>query len=250
MNDDNKYTNMQKKFYNHAYAAWSLDNPRYIVGDFDRLDNWDELNNTMMEFIGDTENKIALDFACGPGRNLVLFKDKFKRIDGVDISSQSLEHARSYCNHCGDNSEHQLFFCDGVSLSCIENDKYDAIITVNALHHICVHDIRFNYFKEFYRVLKPGGKISLTMAYGKPNVLEFSTDYYNNFYDAERTNSGMDVRTENPSQLKDDLDKIGYVNFKYKIISNLPPSPLDKDKQWTIDHRFPFMIVFSAEVDK
>jgi len=247
MDNNNKYTNMQKQFYNSAYASWSLDNIGYVVGDFEILNNWDELNNTMLEFIGDTKNKIALDFACGPGRNLVLFKDKFKRIDGVDISGKSLENARLYFNYCGDNSEHQLFLCDGVSLSCIENDKYDAIITVNAFHHICVYDIRFNYLKEFYRVLKPGGKISFMTAYGKPNSLKHSTDYYSNFYDAQATNSAMDARTEDPSQLKNDLDKIGYINFQYKIVSNLPCSP---DDQWTVDHRFPHMIIFSAEVDK
>jgi hypothetical protein len=41
--------------------------------------------------------------------------------------------------------------------------------------------------------------------------------YYENYYDATSTNSGCDVRVEDPNDLINDLDNIGFKNITYQI---------------------------------
>jgi predicted SAM-dependent methyltransferase len=67
------------------------------------------------------------------------------------------------------------------------------------LQHICVYEIRYNYLKEFYRLLKNDGILSIQMGYGDghPNT----RNYYDNYYDASTTNSGCDVKVTNPEEI-------------------------------------------------
>jgi ubiquinone/menaquinone biosynthesis C-methylase UbiE len=85
------------------------------------------------------------------------------------------------------------------------------------LQHICVHDIRYNYLKEFYRVMKPGGILSIQLGFGKcpPSF----RDYYDNYYDATGTNSHSDgdVRITNPEDITNELKGIGFNNVTFVI---------------------------------
>ena len=80
------------------------------------------------------------------------------------------------------------------------------------MQHIPVHEIRYNYFKEFFRVLRPDGLISFQMGFGPGH--RNTASYYENNYNALYTNSGHDVRVDNPDQLVGDLTKIGFVNIQ------------------------------------
>src|SRR3954469_16590240 len=92
------------------------------------------------------------------------------RIDDVDIAARNLENAKLWlAQHKVENSN--LYLCNGLDLSAIDDNQYDLIISTICLQHICVHDIRLNYFKEFFRVLKPGGRVSLQMGYGVPSPM-------------------------------------------------------------------------------
>jgi hypothetical protein len=89
------------------------------------------------------------------------------------------------------------------------------------MKHICVYDIRLNYFKEFFRVLKSGGLITIQMGYGSDHC----TDYYANNWNASATNGHFDVSIQNPDDLKKDLESIGYVDFSYEIKQPGPSDP-------------------------
>ena len=101
------------------------------------------------------------------------------------------------------------------------------IISTISLQHICVYDIRFNYLKEFFRILTGGGYISIQMGFGSQSPK--TKKYYENFYDADTTNRGCDVEIENIDQIKNDLDKIGFVDFEYYI---RPVGPGDNHPNW------------------
>jgi ubiquinone/menaquinone biosynthesis C-methylase UbiE len=95
------------------------------------------------------------------------------------------------------------------------------------MQHICVYKIRYNYFKEFYRVLKPGGHITIQMGYGTPSRM--TVDYYDDYYDAKATNRGCDTNISDYKQLEKDLLSIGFKNFKYYI---RPTGPGDCHPNW------------------
>jgi ubiquinone/menaquinone biosynthesis C-methylase UbiE len=225
VNSDNKYSKMQKNQYDHEAKQWSLSNRDPVVGVFDHHNNWKDYDDFLFKNI-DTKNKIALDFGCGPGRNIVKFNDRFKQIDGVDISDFNLKNVKVWCEN-NNKSVPNLYHNNGTDLSIIPSELYDIVFSTIVMQHICVYEIRFNLFKEYFRVLKNNGYICFQMGFGNshPN----SVNYYDNFYDANGTNSACDVRVEDPGQLKSDLEKIGFIDFDYDI---RPVGPGDRHTNW------------------
>lgn len=226
INDDNKYTKMQKDFYDREASNWSIDKRNPVVGSFDAHNSWSGYR-LLFEGLGDTSKSSMLDFGCGPGRNIVKYHDSFERIDGVDISQVNLDKARLWIEKNGKFKNQRLFLCNGVDLSCIDSEQYDIVMSTIALQHICVHDIRLNYFREFFRVLKQGGTFTAQMGFGSGK--KESVNYYENFYDAKSTNSWCDVRVESPDQLKTSLQQCGFTNFSF-VIDKVGPG--DNHNNW------------------
>ena len=225
MADLEKYLNMQRAFYEEETAKWSLANKDPIVGQYNAHNAWSDYDNYLFKDF-DTTGMVALDYGCGPARNAIKFRDRFAKIDGVDIHPRNLEHARANTAEAGiTNSE--FFLCDGMSIPLPDN-TYDVVFSTICLQHIACYDVRFGIFKDAYRILKPGGHICFQMAYGqKPYI---TSEYYENAVDATGTNAYHDVRVESPDQLKGDLvDKIGFKDFKFDI---RPVGPGDIFENW------------------
>lgn len=221
------YLNMQNKYYDKYAAIWSLQFKDPVVGSYDAHNDWEDYNTYLFKDF-DTTDMIALDYGCGPGRNLVKFHNRFKRIDGVDISNINLEKSRVNLEHTGIDVPN-LYHTSGDNLSMIEDSAYDVMFAVICFQHICVHEIRFNILKEAYRVLKPGGKLCFQMGYGgKENIV--TAKYYDNIYEAVSTNGHADVSITDEEELKDDLlNKIGFKNYKSDL---RPTGPGDNHRQW------------------
>ncbi len=212
INSENKYTQMQLNQYNGLASGWNEQNRDPVVGSFDAHNNWPDYE-ILFERIDNQSEKIGLDFACGPGRNIVRYKNRFKRLDGVDISPVNIEKATSYIQNNGVDAN--LYVSSGVNLDCISSDEYDFVMSTIALQHICVYDIRYSIMKDIYRVLNKGGIFSAQMGYGSPSPM--TVGYYENYYDARESNRSCDACIESPEQLEKDLIEIGFTDFQYKI---------------------------------
>jgi ubiquinone/menaquinone biosynthesis C-methylase UbiE len=218
INPDNEYTAMQREFYKLDSDGWSVLSRDRVVGSFDAHNIWKDYD-CMFANIPNQEQKVVLDFACGPGRNMAKYAKQFAKIDGVDIDERNLECAKIWLTYSGLNeSDHTLYLCNGFDLQNIPSDTYDIVMSTIAMQHICVYDIRLNYLKEFFRVLKSGGLITIQMGYGSNNC----ADYYDNNWNASATNGEFDVSIKNPDDLKKDLESIGYVDFSYEIKDSGP----------------------------
>lgn len=217
------YAAMQHRFYNQDAAGWTVNNRDAVVGTFDAHNSWGQYSH-LFSGMDDLKGKRVLDFGCGPGRNLVKYAKTFGRIDGVDISEVNLEKARVWIEHNGlAAADFSMYQCNGMDLSDIPSDTYDIVMSTICMQHICVYDIRYGLLKEFLRVLKPGGCITIQMGYGgkRPG----SVDYYANNVTAGTTNGHCDNRVEDPAQLRGDVEKIGYVNFSH-VIADCGPGDL------------------------
>jgi len=227
LNADNKYTKMQKNLYKRESESWNINNKNPVVGSFDAHNNWNDYE-FLFKDIENCENKIVLDFGCGPGRNLVKYSSKFNRIDGTDIAETNLQKALLWIEYNNiEKEKHNLILCNGIDLNRIGNETYDIVMSTICMQHICVYDIRFNYLKEFYRVLKNGGYITIQMGYGTPSPA--CVDYYDNYYEAKSTNRGCDTNISDYKQIEKDLLSIGFKNFKYYI---RPTGPGDNHPNW------------------
>jgi SAM-dependent methyltransferase len=221
------YLNMQNKYYDQYAAIWSLEFKDPVVGSYNAHNEWEDYDTYLFKDF-DTTDLIALDYGCGPGRNIIKFHNRFKRIDGVDISNINLEKSRVNLEY-NDIAIPNLYHTSGDNLSMIEDSVYDVMFAVICFQHICVHEIRFNILKEAYRVLKPGGKLCFQMGYGgKENIV--TAKYYDNIYEAASTNGHADVSITDEEELKDDLlNKIGFKNYKSDL---RPTGPGDNHRQW------------------
>lgn len=218
INSNNKYTQMQQKQYNHEASCWTPENRNiecgYVVGSFDKHNEWKDYDDFLFKNIN-TSDKIALDFGCGPCRNIVKFCDRFNRIDGTDLSQVNLDKGKSWCENNKVSFIPNLYKTNGVDLSNIESNSYDIVFSTICFQHICVHEIRYNLLQEFHRVLKSGGSVCIQMGYGKKHIR--GVNYFDNYYDSLGTNSYQDVMIEDPDQVKTDLDKIGFKDFSYDL---------------------------------
>lgn len=205
---NNRYTGMQAGLYESAASQWNLNARDYVVGSFEAHNNHPGYAHLFEGF--DTKNMIALDFGCGPGRNLVKYANDFKQLDGCDIAQENLRKAIVWCEHNSVVSP-ALFKVNGISLDTVPDEAYDLVFSTITFQHIAVHEIRYAIMEDMLRVLRPGGWISIQMGYGP--VKHDAVDYEANYYDAGTTNGNMDVRVISPDQLEDDLKKMGFQNF-------------------------------------
>ncbi len=224
---ENPYTKMQREFYAREAAKWSPTNRDPVVGSFDLHNAWSDYD---LLFAGlDTQNMVALDFGCGPGRMMVKYAPKFRRIDGADLDFKNLQNAQLHMLRNGiDSGIVNLYETKGTDLYSVPDTKYDLVYSTICLQHIPVHTIRLNLFREFFRVLKPGGWFTAQMGYDPPDETRGS-EYYADYWDAPTTNTGADARVQSESQLGDDLAKLGFICFSTQIRES---GPNDWHKNW------------------
>ena len=113
------------------------------------------------------DEKVVLDYGCGPGNDLVGFleKSKTKRLIGMDVSSPSLELARKrVALHEGEVDFIKIN--ENSAKIPLDSGSVDYIHSSGVLHHVKNLD---ETLAELYRVLKPGGKLRV-MVYNQDSI--------------------------------------------------------------------------------
>lgn len=226
MSSKEDYLHMQRREYDTSAKSWSLTNRDPVVGFYDAHNaclDYDVLLFRNFE----TKGKVALEYGCGPGRNLIRYKNRFARIDGVDIGEINLEKAKINLA-ANDVTDYNLFLTPGDSIP-VADETYDVVFSVICLQHICCHIIRYNIMKDAYRVLKKGGYLCFQMGFGKKDENRVSAEYYEDAFNAKGTNSSHDVTIRNEDDLKNDLTKIGFRNYTSVI---RPSNMEDQHTHW------------------
>lgn len=98
----------------------------------------------------------VLDLGCGNGRLTELLKDLDIKYIGIDSSEKLISLAKKkYPNY-------EFLKADALKLP-FENNSFDKVISIAVLHHIPSRKLRLQFLKEIKRVLKPNGKLVLTI---------------------------------------------------------------------------------------
>ena len=198
---NNLYTQMQQKAYKRGTSLHLEHN--------DNVDYWDILLKDLKEK-DRWKGKLALDFGCGKGRNVVnmLSLCDWKRVDGIDISPGNI----NWCNRTLPLHSH-WYINDGVTVAILKSNEYDFIMSTIVLQHIAVYDIRRSLLTDLLRVLKPGGLFCFQMGCGAHTRDRPHVEYNDNKYDTLVTNGECDVSIEDEAVLIEDLKNIGYTDI-------------------------------------
>jgi len=222
-----KYIYMQRSSYD--CASTERDPLEAVVGSFSAHDSWTDYDDYLLKYIDGTYRMgFALDFGCGPGRHLIKYHSRFKRLDGCDISEKVLDLALERIMDYKKLKPPQLYpgKGDGVNDS-IADGTYDFVMSSITLQHICAWTIRVKILRDIFRILKEGGRFSAQMGYGVPSPR--TVPYYTDYYKAMNTNRAMDTSVKDPWQIGQDLEDIGFRDFEHWI---RPVGPGDIHPNW------------------
>jgi len=103
---------------------------------------------------------LLLDVGCGIGTWMIPFiKNNFECV-GIDISPKLIEFGKKFAKK--HKTELKLKTANMLELP-FDNEKFDYVISVAALHHLDNNKKRLKALSEMKRVLKPNGKIFIAV---------------------------------------------------------------------------------------
>jgi SAM-dependent methyltransferase len=120
----------------------------YALGESD----WQDFSHQWQEYGFD--RKSCLEIGCGAGRLTKQLALAFDWVHAVDVSEDMINRAKK--NIGSPNVEFSVI--DGIHLP-LTDSSVTAIFSTHVLQHLDSVPIGLSYFREFYRVLEPGGTI-------------------------------------------------------------------------------------------
>ncbi|MCM1495267.1 MAG: class I SAM-dependent methyltransferase [Bacteroides sp.] len=103
-----------------------------------------------------------LDAGCGAGRHVIFMADVGVEPYGLDFSTSGVEYTKSMLMEKG-YEEYALNVLEGgVDNIPFDDDFFDGLISYGVLYYLSYQKI-VESVKEFYRILKPGGKCFVTV---------------------------------------------------------------------------------------
>lgn len=102
----------------------------------------------------------VLDFGCGNGRLAGFLNNNYKEFVGVDISQKLIDIAKQKYS-----SEKTKFIKINPLFNRLpfDDNYFDVIFSIAVFHHLPGEEYRLKVAKELYRVLKPGGKLAVSV---------------------------------------------------------------------------------------
>jgi SAM-dependent methyltransferase len=177
------------------------DNPDYwdiLLVDIKDADKW--------------EGKVALDYGCGNGRNLINLKSlaNWSKLHGCDIAPDLIKAVEE--QHFIQAEDTDVFVCDGESARPLGDETVDFAMSTLVLEHISSYSVRFDILSDLFRVLKEGGVLSIQMTHrGQAAYFTEAQDPGQNCscsdkditYDLEKIGFSSITHTERPAFKRD-----------------------------------------------
>ncbi len=151
--------NFQQAFSRHVHFGY-WDQPhlaRYSLADFGQAA--ERLSQVLCQVAGIAEYDRVLDVGCGFGGTIAGLNDTFNHLDlvGLNNDPRQLQRAQQYVIPQATN---QITFVEGDACALpFAGSSFDQMLAVECIFHF---PDRFTFFQEAFRVLKPGGQLTLS----------------------------------------------------------------------------------------
>jgi len=114
----------------------------------------------MFSLLGLTAASNVLEIASGSGGPAVyMVKQTGCNLTGLEFNMNGVENSRKLAKESGLENKMDFIQGDASEPLPFDNDSFDAVFTIDAINHLKNRD---KVLSEFYRVLKPGGKLLYT----------------------------------------------------------------------------------------
>jgi len=113
----------------------------------------------LVRSLGSGRGKSALDLGCGEGRHTILMAAQGYAVTALDLEPLALRKARAYVRRAGLRAE----FVTGNALDLkFDDGAFDLVLDYGCFHHVVTRDWA-RYRREIARVLRPGGRLVLSV---------------------------------------------------------------------------------------
>lgn len=119
------------------------------------LEPYQKLLGAFASELGDVRGKKILDAGTGTGNLAMLLEKSGTKVVGLDFSKEGLEIFKKKLPN------NQTIFHDLTKPLPFPDESFDAIVSNNTIYTLPM-EIRPAVFKEFFRILKPNGKIVIS----------------------------------------------------------------------------------------
>ena len=124
-----------------------------------RYDTWSELEQ-FKKYVKDGQN--ILDWGCGNGRLLFLFKGEKIKYFGIDNSIELLKIARKKFGKEVKEGRAK-FYCTAKKAKKFPDGFFDLVFMIASLHHLPDEKTRLELLEKTYREMKEGAMLIITV---------------------------------------------------------------------------------------
>lgn len=158
-----------------------------------------------------------LDLGSGTGRHVVFLTKKGFQVFGLDNSPQGIDIAEKWLGEEGLSADLRLQ--DMTERLPFEDDFFDAVVSVQVIHHADVATIK-GIIKEMERVLKQGGFVFITVPKLQNQGREFRQIEPNTFVPLDGPERGVPHHYFTPEELKELLANFSITDVHLDTINH------------------------------
>lgn len=167
---------------------------------------------TLLDSVGIEPSDVVLEIGCGVGRVGAVIAPLCARWIGADVSENMLRHARERLSGQGNVETVAL---SGYDLAPIASATIDVVYCTVVFMHLEEWD-RYNYVREGWRVLKPGGRMLID------NFNLLSAEGWD-FFEKQRSDYHPTqrpphiARSSTPQEMQAYLERAGFENIHQRL---------------------------------
>ncbi len=132
---------------------------------------YQKLMGDLIKALNVDQGNLIFDAGSGTGNLCIRLKEYGSKPVGFDFSEKAINI------HLGKDRDAEVYFGDLTNTLCFPDNYFDKVVSNNVLYTID-KNIRLNVIKEFYRIIKPNGKLVIANVHSGFNPLLIFYDHF------------------------------------------------------------------------